>query len=70
MILPDRRFDVPFDVDRIVGQTGRNEGRRKFLAGNAGDVEQTPLVVGEAIELVADHVHEAVRNAVLRKCRL
>src|SRR6185369_2367647 len=52
LILPDRRFDVPFNVDRIVGQAGRNEGRRKFLAGNAGDIEQTPLVVGEAIELV------------------
>ena len=70
MILPDQRFDVPFNLDRIVGQAGCNESRRKIVAGNAGDIEQTSFVVGEAVELMADHVQEAVWNAILSKCRL
>lgn len=70
MVLPDQRVDVPFNVDRIIGQAGRNESSRKILAGNAGDVEEATFVVGEAFELVANHVQEAVWNAILSKCPL
>jgi len=45
MILPDQRFDVPFNVDRIIGQAGCNESRRKIFAGNAGDIEQTEALL-------------------------